>query len=242
MREVPNKPQSSSSINALDKEFAEELALELQLPHDDVEEFVIDIRDAIQNGFPSIKIGLYDGVPPCVVEPWHRLFEYDFDVQKISIETSKGIVEFYSTDPYFELFMAPISKIRISIRQALSKFKKLTEHMERSSILNEILEYFYRQDSLNKTTVLYATGLCMVHFKFYGYKSILRKEDFTEDYGAWDYKHYLVDIVKRRLRKAIPRIYIDDPAFEKFKATDDYKKWLQTLEDYDSNDDLIIKK
>lgn len=238
MEKDSSKLKRVFNLKKEDNEFAEGLAQEFGLPLDDLKEFIGDIHDAIQNGYPIIKLGYYDGVPITFVEPYHRLFEYDLDIRKISIETNKGIIEFYKTDTYFALFIAPLKKIRRSVRQALSKFKKMDERHERSCILEAILKYFHCKDSLNKTTVLYATGLFMLHFKLFGYKPILKKEDFTDDYGAWDYKHYLVDIVKRRLARTIHRIYIDDPAFEKFKKTDDYKKWLQSWGDDGCNDDL----
>lgn len=236
----PLNQEIASSIITMDRKFAEELALELTLSHDDLTEFVKDIREGIQYGLPIKKIGYGEETGYPFIKRSHQLLEHEIDVRKISIETSKGLIEFTPTDPYFNLFRAPIVKIRKSIKEELSAIRKIEQRMERRSILRVIFEYFYNQKSLNPTTILYATGLFMVHFELFGYKPILKREDFSdEEYEAWDYKHYIVDIVKRRLKDLIHQTYIDDPAFEKFKLTDDYKKWLQSLEDYGENEDLI---
>lgn len=232
MENVPLHPHKDPYIKIEDAKFAEDLAQEFMLPLDDLKELIEDTRNAIQNGYPHFIFGSNDGIPEDVVAPWHRLMKYDLKVKKISVETDKGIIEFFPEDRYFRPLMAQLRKIKKRVKLALSKYRKVTDRFERNAILFDILKFFVKQDFLNKTTALYATGLCMIYFELYGYKPILKKEDFTDDYEAWDYKHYLVDIVKSRLKNAIETLYFEYPAGEEPKEIEDMqviKEWLASL-------------
>lgn len=242
MEKVPLHPKKAAYLKIEDVKFAEDLAQELKLPLDDLKELIADTRKEIHDISTFIKNDCDDDdIPSDVVAPWHRPMVYDYRIQKISVETNKGIIEFFPTDPYYRLLIAPLRKIKKSVKQALSRYKKESNQFSRICMLADLLEYFSMQDSLNKTTALYATGLCMIHFEFYGYKPILKKEDFTDDYGAWDYKHYLVDIVKRRLRNTIARLYYDGPSFEEFRETDEYKEWLANEDNFFFSDPTFPK-
>lgn len=232
-------------ITEEDKAFAEDLADRFGLPIKDLLTFMWEIRwsivtgGTVRKGMISKIIDLHVGGSQFKNESL-RIFKHDFTIQNITIDTDKGKLEFKPTDPFFDHFIPAIKKIKTKVRDEHNRSKKLIGKMNRSTTLSHIFEFFYNRGLPNKSTILFATGLCMIHFQLYGYKPILKEQDFTEDYGASDYKHYLIDNVKRRLHKLIHRTYIDDPEFEKFETTDEYKKWLQSLEDDDDDYDIII--
>jgi hypothetical protein len=131
-----------------------------------------------------------------------KIFSFDARIESITIKSNKGIVTLKHDDPYFHSLTTPIFKIKDDHLLISEKENKelLSSSIEDS--LRDIIRFLTKSTSLNKFQIYVVVGMILVHFNLYRGKPLMTKQEFeATPTEAQDYKHYLYDIVKSRLKK-----------------------------------------
>lgn len=188
-------------LTAEDREFAQKLSDEFNLP---LEELCIDIG-MVHGNIESAKED-YDNIKHGNIEVYQDLKDsLSGAIKAVHIVTNNGPVSFSSQDIYFRHFEKAIKNVRNSCDVIIHSEDNPCSKSDLDKILRRTWMGFYLSSASiwNKRVII---GYLLVYFKVD--PSIMTKEEFEEDQlrprksrsNARDYKHYLADFVKSRMK------------------------------------------
>lgn len=198
MRDLQLTPENLlPTITPEDQEFAEKIVKEFDLPMDEISFLIIDVRNDIKNRSEHI-----------VVKPAFKniedklLMSPEVRINELEVVTSDGTIKITESDPLFHYLNAHILKKREKLRKTiLAETKRINSLKIRNEYpYYKIMKYFL-ETSLIPFQRRIAEGLFLIHFGLYGNKPILSEVEFKTietEFGAYDWKHYITDIMKRR--------------------------------------------
>jgi|SRR5450759_1149375 len=130
------------------------------------------------------------------------LFPTDAVIESITLKSNKGVVCISSNDPIYYRLLAPVLEMKQSFQTRLVIQNKVLGSTLIEATLKDIIAFLTSSTTLNKFQKNVVVGMILVHFKLYKGKPLLQKEEFdNKDRDTQDYKHYLNDIVKSRVKK-----------------------------------------
>lgn len=178
-----------------DNDFALKIKKEYDVPFDELCLLIREIRWSIHDDLSEIKDRseiVYDML-------LKRVFDSDARILKIDIVTNKGSVSITKSDIFLNLFSFIINRAKYKLQTLLNSENSKNRLFENYFLLHSIFTYF-NGTSLNKFQQRVSIGMFLVHFKLG--KPVMTEEEFNANpTGHTDYKHYLNDIVKSRLKK-----------------------------------------
>jgi len=136
------------------------------------------------------------------------LFQLDAVIESITIKSNKGTITLTPKDSFFHNLVTPIYRKKL-VYQATTFKEGIDSEID---FVDRILKDFFislkSKTELNNFQLYVVFGLVLVHFGIYRGKPLKSEEDFKSNpTEAQDYKHYLYDIVKTRLKNKLPNNY-----------------------------------
>jgi hypothetical protein len=131
-----------------------------------------------------------------------KIFSYDAYIESITIKSNKGTVTLKHSDPYFHKLTTPIYLIKDEHLLASEKKDKELISSAVEACLKDTILFLMSLKSLNKFQIYVIVGRILVYFNLFRGKALLTEPEYLANpKEAQDYKHYLYDIVKSRLKK-----------------------------------------
>ncbi len=203
MRDLHLTPENLlPAITPQDQEFAQKIVKEFDLSIDEISWLVRDIRNGIETGGIAAECKEDSKLRSSLLH-LEKLFAPKVKIKELNITTDRGTVKIKSSDPMFRYFNSPIIRMRRKLEKELKQENDYLNSLSKKTPVNKIFLYFYEATSLNKNQVFLAIGMLMIHFQLFGNKPLWTEKEFDPDSGYYDYKHYLSDRVRRRLKKLI---------------------------------------
>lgn len=182
-------------IIAEDYDFALKIKKEYDVPFNELCLLIREIRWSIHDDLSEIK----DRSEIVYNMLLKRVFDSDARILKIDIATNKGSVTITKSDIFFNFFSFVFKSAQYKLHKLLNSENSRNRLYENYFLLYSIFTYF-NGTSLNKFQQRVSIGMFLVHFKL-GKPVMTEKKFNANPTGHKDYKHYLNDIVKSRLKK-----------------------------------------
>jgi hypothetical protein len=187
---------SLSPITDDDNDFATDVNKEFGVSIDDLRWLIRDIRQ----GLLKCQEDFNEGMALLDQHFWDIFCGSETELKKVSITSTLGTIDIEKSHPFWEVYFYPqILKIKSLHSKILADQKSDFKFWLIDLPLNKIWKFFDRT-SLNDFQKRVAIGMFLVHFKLWKGKPYLKKSEWNDQMEAQDYKHYLSDIVKTRLR------------------------------------------
>ena len=187
-------------LNDNDREFANKIEMAYQVPYNELCQLIKELREEIDwdlNAPRYLSEFQFD-------EFSEKLLASDVQIKEICITTNRGVVRLRKHDLFFDRFLSACQKVIFKISR---RFNLIHPYKEPShpKFENEFgffsIVMFFRKSALKKFQQYVAIGSFLAYFKL-SEKPIRTEEEFNDDPNlTGDYKHYLYNIVKSRLKK-----------------------------------------
>lgn len=189
-----------SAITPEDCEFALQVKNEYNLPEDELNWLIRDIRDTLKDQFSELK------EDSRLRDTYDKLFASDVEIKGITINTNKEDIYISSNVSLFDYFLTQINKIHVQFDNTISSQDDYLSRWSKQSAFLKTMIYL-SGTSLGPFQRKVVIGMVLVHFRLYKGKPLLTESEFKtkqvegELLGYDSYKHYLVEIVENRLKK-----------------------------------------
>lgn len=153
----------------------------------------------------EVRFYLSEWADDCISKAdYQKIFGADVEIRGISITTNKGTIETKSPDIFFFWCYLAIRGIRSKVENDINSANRSERSTEEVFLLELIMLYFSKT-SLPKLQQRAAIGLFLVYFKI-GNPPLTEQEFKAEKnkgkfLNTQDYKRYLSDNIKSRLKK-----------------------------------------
>jgi hypothetical protein len=219
MKKLDNIPDIDivPPLSKEDKEFALRLENETHLPIEALYFVVGQFRLSIENQVneaAQLNLSIHlDRFYPEIGKSYKKyiksLLAPNLEIESITVKTNKGTIKLNPSDHLFKSLYISIQRFRKKLDNVINSKRSAFKSGLLDSLLLYLILFFRLNAKLSKFQMRVVIGMFIVHFKVFKGKLIMTEDEFnisSLDLEVQDYKHYLSERVKSRMKKYFPRI------------------------------------